>query len=133
MWRWLSALALLAALLALAIAGRATQVAPAAFSHGKHGGIACLQCHHDWQESRARQRCKGCHLGKPELRGRLEADFHALCRGCHLDPPAAGVRVAAAAEAAASAGSHPPVARCSGCHAGPAAGWQPGGARSDGR
>lgn len=129
MLRWLSTLAIVAIALALVIAGRATSVAPSAFSHGKHGGIACLQCHHDWKKSRATQRCKGCHLDQPELRPRLEADFHRLCRGCHLDPPArpesaaGGARRGQAGSGHAGAGSAPkappPAARCSGCHAGP--------------
>lgn len=92
----------------IALAGR-IEVARSEFEHTSHGQINCATCHHDWKAPGGRIRisgasCAGCHHLRPELRARLEEDFHGLCRGCH----------------AAERSSHPqltaPIARCSECH-----------------
>lgn len=126
--RWLTALVIGLVVVLLLLAGRSSRLPASTFSHARHGSVQCLQCHHDWQQSRPGQRCKGCHEGKPDLRPRLEADFHALCRGCHLDPehaqpapsgtkrPSPGQPPSPASRAASA--QTPPVTRCSGCHGG---------------
>lgn len=80
--------------------------------HNTHANIDCIDCHHDWAGANGTvaevgMTCKGCHSGNPDLRGRLQADFHGLCRSCH------------ATERLAQDHRLLPVARCSECHGRP--------------
>jgi len=92
--------------------GHKIEPAPTSLDHNTHGGIDCIDCHHDWTDSNSvvsevGMTCKGCHSGDPDLRGRLQADFHNLCRSCH------------AKERLVPTHRLLPVARCSECHSGP--------------
>ncbi|HWK73968.1 MAG TPA: cytochrome c3 family protein [Povalibacter sp.] len=92
--------------------GRKLEPAPTSLDHNTHGGIDCIDCHHDLMDgnnmgAESGMTCKGCHSGNPDLRARLRTDFHGLCRSCH------------ARERLVPTHRLLPVARCSGCHSGP--------------
>lgn len=64
------------------------------FSHRRHDkqGIACEQCHHDyqrgrnlWRQGQPVKKCQACHgliarTGRPDVKNA----FHRQCKGCHL-------------------------------------------------
>ena len=67
---------------------------PVQFSHRVHEarGVACTQCHHDyqgsrnvWHEGQPVAKCQACHGLRPEAR-RLDVKnaYHRQCKGCHL-------------------------------------------------
>jgi hypothetical protein len=67
---------------------------PVQFSHRVHEarGVACTQCHHDyqgrrnvWQKGQPVEKCQACHGLRPEAR-RLDVKnaYHRQCKGCHL-------------------------------------------------
>ena len=67
---------------------------PVQFSHRVHEarGVACTQCHHDyqgrrnvWQQGQPVAKCQACHGLRPEAR-RLDVKnaYHRQCKGCHL-------------------------------------------------
>jgi hypothetical protein len=67
---------------------------PVPFSHRVHEarGVACTQCHHDyqgrrnvWRQGQPVATCQACHGLRPEAR-RLDVKnaFHRQCKGCHL-------------------------------------------------
>jgi hypothetical protein len=67
---------------------------PVQFSHRVHEarGVACTQCHHDyqgrrnlWQQGQPVKKCQACHGLRPEAR-RLDVKnaYHRQCKGCHL-------------------------------------------------
>lgn len=67
---------------------------PVWFSHKVHEaqGVACTQCHHEyqgrrnlWRQGQPVKRCQECHGLSPQAR-RPEAKnaFHRQCKGCHL-------------------------------------------------
>ena len=67
---------------------------PVKFSHRVHEvrGVACIQCHHDfqgrrnvWQEGMPVAKCQTCHGLRPEARRLdLKNAYHRQCKGCHL-------------------------------------------------
>ena len=80
-------------LLKVAIPG-ARPKPPVQFSHRVHEarGVACTQCHHDyqgrrnvWQKGQPVAKCQACHGLRPEAR-RLDVKnaYHRQCKGCHL-------------------------------------------------
>jgi len=67
---------------------------PVPFSHRLHKtrGVACTQCHHEfqgrrnvWHEGQPVEKCRACHGLRPEA-GRLDLKnaYHRRCKGCHL-------------------------------------------------
>jgi hypothetical protein len=80
-------------LLKIPVAG-ARRKPPVQFSHRVHQarGVACAQCHHDyqgkrnlWHEGQPVEKCPACHGLRPEAR-RLDVKnaYHRQCKGCHL-------------------------------------------------
>ena len=67
---------------------------PVRFSHRVHEaqGIACTQCHHDyqgrrnvWHQGLPVEKCRACHSLQPEARRPdLKNAFHRQCKSCHL-------------------------------------------------
>jgi len=85
---------------------------PVQFSHRVHEarGVACTQCHHDyqgrrnvWQQGQPVAKCQACHGLRPEAR-RLDVKnaYHRQCKGCHLRLQQQGRQAG-------------PI-RCQGCH-----------------
>jgi hypothetical protein len=64
---------------------------PVTFSHEKHKGAVCTDCHHDfkdgknvWQEGQEVKKCSACHKLKAEGKVvKLELAYHEKCAGCH--------------------------------------------------
>jgi len=67
---------------------------PVWFSHPVHAkqGVACTQCHHEyqgqrnfWRQGQPVKPCGDCHGPGPQA-GRLDLKnaFHRQCKGCHL-------------------------------------------------
>jgi hypothetical protein len=67
---------------------------PVQFSHRVHEarGVACTQCHHDyqgrrnvWQQGQPVSRCQACHGLRPAARRPdVKNAYHRQCKGCHL-------------------------------------------------
>jgi hypothetical protein len=67
---------------------------PVTFSHRLHQarGLACTQCHHEyqgrrnvWREGQPVQKCRACHGLRPQARRPdLKNAYHRQCKGCHL-------------------------------------------------
>lgn len=58
------------------------------FSHGAHAlefGIACLVCHHAWnqEETISPGKCNDCHAAKDAEKVFLRDAYMNNCRGCH--------------------------------------------------
>jgi hypothetical protein len=80
-------------LLRIPVAG-ARQKPPVKFSHQVHEarGVACTQCHHDyqgkrnvWREGQPVPKCDSCHGLRPAARSLdVKNAFHRQCKGCHL-------------------------------------------------
>lgn len=80
-------------LLKIPVAG-SRQKPPVKFSHRMHEarGVACAQCHHDyqgrrnvWHEGQPVAKCQTCHGLRPEARRLdLKNAYHRQCKGCHL-------------------------------------------------
>ncbi len=65
--------------------------APVTFSHEKHKGAKCTDCHHEfkdgqnvWKEGQEVKKCSACHQleAKDKVLG-LEKAYHEKCQGCH--------------------------------------------------
>jgi hypothetical protein len=66
---------------------------PVTFSHEKHKGAKCADCHHEfkdgknvWQEGQEVKKCSACH--KLEAEGnvlKLEKAYHDKCQNCHKE------------------------------------------------
>lgn len=80
-------------LLKVPVAG-SRQKPPVQLSHRVHEarGVACTQCHHDyqgrrniWRKGQPVEKCQACHGPRPEAR-RLDVKnaYHRQCKGCHL-------------------------------------------------
>jgi len=75
-------------------AGESRRKPPVTFSHRLHKarGLACTQCHHEyqgrrnvWREGQPVQKCRACHSLRPEARRPdLKNAYHRQCKGCHL-------------------------------------------------
>jgi predicted CXXCH cytochrome family protein len=92
--------------------GRADAL-PLNFDHGKHAGVNCLTCHHNYADGRGFDRCINCHRSsRADLKLGVEARFHAFCLDCHRNPSPA-------------LKGHGPVSACETCH-------QPGMGAADG-
>jgi hypothetical protein len=67
---------------------------PVTFRHRLHEarGLACTQCHHEyqgrrnvWREGQPVQKCQACHGLRPKARCLdLKNAYHRQCKGCHL-------------------------------------------------
>ncbi len=74
------------------------------FSHGRHAGIACQQCHHTSAGARVEAGCRECHTKTSrQPRNSMQA-FHESCIGCHARHKKAEQKTG-------------PVKLCSHCHA----------------
>jgi hypothetical protein len=83
---------------------RRTQILPLDFDHGKHTGVNCLACHHNYADGRGFDACIHCHRGeRADLKLGVEARFHGFCLGCHRGPAAGLI-------------GHGPVSGCVSCH-----------------
>lgn len=64
---------------------------PVQFSHDKHKGAKCTDCHHEykdgknaWQEGQEVKKCSTCHkLEAQDKIVKLEKAYHDGCQGCH--------------------------------------------------
>jgi hypothetical protein len=71
---------------------------PVTFSHEKHKGATCTDCHHEmkdgknvWQEGQEVKKCSACHKLKAQDKVvKLEAAYHEKCAGCHKKMKDAG-------------------------------------------
>ena len=89
---------------------------PVSFSHKKHHddyGIACTECHHDyqngknvWKEGDPVKPCKQCHnpLKKQGKVPKLQNAYHRNCKSCHKELAKAGKKSG-------------PYKKCTKCHA----------------
>jgi hypothetical protein len=75
---------------------------PVKFSHRVHKaqGVACTQCHHDyqgkrnvWHQGLPVKKCQACHSLRPAARRPdLKNAFHSQCKRCHLKRQQQGLR-----------------------------------------
>ena len=54
------------------------------FSHSRHNGILCQDCHHETQTSRIEFSCRACHIKSADNVVNTKQAFHKSCIGCHL-------------------------------------------------
>jgi hypothetical protein len=66
---------------------------PVVFSHDKHKGFKCTDCHHEykdgknvWQEGQEVKKCGSCHKLQDDGKVvKLEKAFHDQCINCHKE------------------------------------------------
>jgi len=74
------------------------------FSHGRHAGVACRQCHHTSTGASVKAGCRACHTKTSTRPRNSEKAFHESCIGCHAREKKTGRKTG-------------PVKLCSQCHA----------------
>ena len=83
---------------------RRAELLPLDFDHGKHVGVNCLTCHHNYADGKGFDSCIQCHRSaRPDLKIGVEARFHSFCLQCHRNP---GPQFS----------HHGPVSGCIACH-----------------
>ncbi len=73
------------------------------FSHARHSGTACKQCHHEMSSPDTIVACRQCHTKQSTGKMSSVAIFHKDCIGCHAQQKQAGKKSG-------------PVKLCSQCH-----------------